>query len=312
MNKKVNDLILFQSIRNSFIPNLRVGSRRASTSVILPKIFRLINKKLYKFGVGVALNRYDNSYVFYSGKKDAALYANYKPNEVYCNFGSGAFFHKKWLNYDYPAQSKYYKALQGDVGIDFFGIDLCVDDLTLPHADNSVSLIYCAHTLEHLEERFGKKFLMECKRILKNGGIMRIVVPSTDNDFRIASIVNQQGFSQNIKKHVCAQVASHLLSDTAAFSLEETYTLMAKSNFSASSFFEKAIKNGASQSFSPKRPEMHISFWDYNKLLSMSKEVGFEFCIPCYKGTSQAKPFLNTNVFDTTESQISLYVELVK
>ena len=312
MNKKVKDLMVFQSLRNSFIPNFRIGSKRASSSVLLPKILRLINKKLYKLGVGAALNRYDNSYVFYSGKKDSALYANYKSNEIYCNFGSGAFFHKKWLNYDYPAQSKYYKALQGHVGVDFFDIDLCVDDLKIPHADNSVSLIYCAHTLEHLEARFGKNFLMECNRILKSGGIMRIAVPSTNNDFRIASIVNQQDFSQKVKKRVCAEVASHLLSDTASFSPEETYTLMAESNFSASSFFKKAIKNGASQSFSPRRPEMHISFWDYKNLLSSSKEAGFEFCIPCYKGTSQARPFLNINVFDTTEPQISLYVELVK
>ena len=52
---------------------------------------------------------------------------------------------------------------------DFFHIDLCAKNLFIPEADNSVSLIYCSHTLEHLSKKASKRFLKECFRILNNG-----------------------------------------------------------------------------------------------------------------------------------------------
>ena len=77
-------------------------------------------------------------------------------------------------------------------------------------------------------------------------------------------------------------------------------------------FYENAIAEGVSSKFSPNNPERHIAFWNYSALLNISRELSFKACIPLYRGASLAKPFLNLNVFDTTEPQISLYVELVK
>jgi len=60
--------------------------------------------------------------------------------------------------------------------------NLFIHDLTkpLPWADNSVDIIYSSHCLEHLKREDGLNLLKECSRILKSGGIIRIVVP----DFR--------------------------------------------------------------------------------------------------------------------------------
>ncbi|MGE5775938.1 MAG: class I SAM-dependent methyltransferase, partial [Chloroflexota bacterium] len=47
----------------------------------------------------------------------------------------------------------------------------------LPNPDGSVSAIYSCHMLEHLDILEAKRFLTEAYRVLKPGGILRIVVP---------------------------------------------------------------------------------------------------------------------------------------
>jgi SAM-dependent methyltransferase len=47
----------------------------------------------------------------------------------------------------------------------------------LPWANDSVDVIYSSHTLEHLARDAGRDLLRECCRVLKPGGVMRILVP---------------------------------------------------------------------------------------------------------------------------------------
>ena len=43
--------------------------------------------------------------------------------------------------------------------------------------NNSVDVIYTSHMLEHLSRNSANHFIKECKRVLKKGGVLRIVVP---------------------------------------------------------------------------------------------------------------------------------------
>ena len=54
-----------------------------------------------------------------------------------------------------------------------------VHDLTkpLPFAADSFSAIYASHVVEHLYLKDAQKLLAECRRVLKPGGVVRIVVP---------------------------------------------------------------------------------------------------------------------------------------
>src|SRR5712691_6105006 len=54
-----------------------------------------------------------------------------------------------------------------------------VHDLTkrLPFEDNTVSVIYGAHVLEHLYQADARRLLDECRRVLRPGGVIRMVVP---------------------------------------------------------------------------------------------------------------------------------------
>jgi predicted SAM-dependent methyltransferase len=47
----------------------------------------------------------------------------------------------------------------------------------LPFDDNSTAFIFAEHVFEHLDADSGARFLLECKRCLHAGGIVRIVVP---------------------------------------------------------------------------------------------------------------------------------------
>lgn len=47
----------------------------------------------------------------------------------------------------------------------------------LPFSDNSVSAIYASHVLEHLYRNQAIALLSECERVLKPGGVLRLVVP---------------------------------------------------------------------------------------------------------------------------------------
>jgi SAM-dependent methyltransferase len=50
----------------------------------------------------------------------------------------------------------------------------------LPFADNSVDAVYHSHMLEHLDRSVVDKFLFEVNRVLRPGGIHRIVVPDLE------------------------------------------------------------------------------------------------------------------------------------
>jgi ubiquinone/menaquinone biosynthesis C-methylase UbiE len=54
-----------------------------------------------------------------------------------------------------------------------------VDHLTkpLPFQSDTISAIYGSHFLEHLYQTDAQRLLLECKRVLKPGGVIRMVVP---------------------------------------------------------------------------------------------------------------------------------------
>lgn len=86
--------------------------------------------------------------------------------KIKLNLGCGFDYKDGWVNIDN----------------NFYGTDLKLDfnwDLSQPmlFPDKSVDFIFNEHFLEHLRYEEGFKFLSECKRILKEDGILRIAMP---------------------------------------------------------------------------------------------------------------------------------------
>lgn len=102
------------------------------------------------------------------------------------NLGCGACTPDNWTNVDYALGAKiakfpFFNTLNKKIKI--FDItwndQVYIHDLTkrFPWEDLSIDIIYTSHTLEHFTRQDGFVFLHECFRVLKLGGIFRVVVP---------------------------------------------------------------------------------------------------------------------------------------
>ena len=102
------------------------------------------------------------------------------------NLGCGSQVPAGWVNVDYALGAQFmkipfFRAFNRKVKL--FNLDwnekIYLHDLTkkFPWTDSSIDIIYSSHTLEHFSKQDGKRFLSECHRVLRENGIIRIVVP---------------------------------------------------------------------------------------------------------------------------------------
>ena len=100
----------------------------------------------------------------------------------YLNLGCGNKFHKQWVNMDMVSKSE----------------RVIVANLLngIPFPDNHFDVVYHSQVLEHFSKEKSPGFIKECFRVLKQEGIIRVVVPDLEN------IVNEykKFLNENIEK----------------------------------------------------------------------------------------------------------------
>jgi predicted SAM-dependent methyltransferase len=96
----------------------------------------------------------------------------------YLNLGCGRRFHPAWTNVDFVST----------------GEGVIAHDLTqgLPFPDDSFNVVYHSHLLEHFPKTTAESFLRECCRILRSGGVLRVVVPDLEQIARTYLIAFEQ------------------------------------------------------------------------------------------------------------------------
>ena len=82
----------------------------------------------------------------------------------------------------------------------FAHVHIVTDDVTcLPDfSDGTVDLVYMCHILEHIKRNDLKDVLSEMKRVLKDGGVLRLSVPDFD---RLIDVYNDSGKDINAISH---------------------------------------------------------------------------------------------------------------
>jgi len=85
---------------------------------------------------------------------------------ILCNFGCGTRHHSAWINIDFHGDGE--TVLQWDLR------------QGLPLPDGSCDAVYSSHTIEHFDRTGARKFLAESYRVLKPGGILRLVMPDLE------------------------------------------------------------------------------------------------------------------------------------
>ena len=82
------------------------------------------------------------------------------------NLGCGASYHRSWINIDFVSTGPGVMAHNLLSGI--------------PFPDHSFDAVYHSHVLEHFSREDAQFFITECHRVLKPGGILRVVVPDLE------------------------------------------------------------------------------------------------------------------------------------
>lgn len=102
----------------------------------------------------------------------------------YLNLGCGSRFHKDWVNLDKHPINPHIQKYDIQHGI--------------PFPDNSFDVIYHSHLLEHLLRENALAFTNECFRVLKPGGVLRVVVPDLEQISRLYLLALENSVIGNI------------------------------------------------------------------------------------------------------------------
>lgn len=124
------------------------------------------------------------------------IFNNLLGKKIKLHVGCGTLYKENWINIDNNSDHNIEK------------IDINHDLSTgLPFGNDSVDFIYNEHFIEHLSREDGLKFMIECHRVLKNGGILRIACP--DLDQIIHSYINDNWRECDwVKKYNCEWIES--------------------------------------------------------------------------------------------------------
>jgi predicted SAM-dependent methyltransferase len=87
------------------------------------------------------------------------------------NLGCGGRFHPGWVNLDLQPQNPSVRRHDATT--------------PLPFGDASFDAVYHSHLLEHLPRDRAAPFLRECWRVLRPGGVLRVVVPDLERIARL-------------------------------------------------------------------------------------------------------------------------------
>jgi hypothetical protein len=311
--KVVEEIVKKYAARERKISSISITHKTFSNKPWINPFLRKLNGLQGLLKVRFAFSRYESTISAYSSRQDDCLYRGYESDELMVNFGSGAFMHPRWINYDFPGKSHYYKGLQGLPHKDYIPIDL-TKDLPLPLKNASVSLMYCSHTIEHLPENTALEFFLEAYRLLKKGGCLRLVFPNVVSDYQLAALCSSQSsINQRTQVEYIVAAAYNSFSPCSDFAISELIDIFHNENNSYKNIPEILRgKDPLHGSFRPENPDFHLSFWTHEKLLQISRDCGFDTYLPGQRGRSLFEPFNNTCVFDTTEPQYSLYGEMIK
>lgn len=146
----------------------------------------------------------------------------------------------------------------------------------LPHADDSCDVVYSSHMIEHFDRQEAAIFLKEAFRVLRPGGIIRIVAP-------------------NIKHHVEQYLAS---GDANAF-IESTLLCVSR---------PRSPTQKIKQLFIGSRH--HLWMYDGKSLTALLKIHGFEKVEELVAGQTNIYNPQSLDLFERVDE--SIYVEGVK
>jgi len=244
---------------------------------------KIINFILSKFGFRIVSIKYKFPQRKFK-KENFAL--GYNENDLNLNIGSGGENYPFFINLDLP--SAYYKRRQKNHK--FVPFDLTKDKI--PYDDNTVSNIFCSHVIEHCEDRHVKNFLVECIRVLKKNGVLRISCPDAKFLYDVSSFENEYWHRiKNYKTTWCGRDPISVSNqDCFIYSLstdklsldQKTYETIC-SDIKGMDYSDSAKFLTKDDKFISDNPGRHINYFDFEKIQNMLKNAFSQLNIQNYK-----------------------------
>ena len=264
----------------------------------------------------------------YSLSLYASLYdAATLERKPFYNVGAGSFWHPYWTNIDYI--SDWYGSVQKSA----IHHDLMSRD-PLPIESNSAEIVYTSHTIEHIKEDAVLIFFREAFRTLKPRGVFRVTTgPDAETNYRamingdthwfywddwyaesgsFEHVYHKPANSVPIEERWLAHVAAPLAPNDISPS-EHKFNAVEIRRIIDELGLEKALDFFTSKcDFDSKRPGNHISWWTHTKVSNFLEDAGFSNIYRSGYGQSVSPILRNTEFFDSTHPQMSIYVEAIK
>ena len=176
----------------------------------------------------------------------------------------------------------------------------------IPFESNSIDVVYHSHLFEHLDRDIAVGFLKEVKRVLKPGGIHRIVVPDLQKACKayiehITVCENNPNEANNHDSYIAAIIEQCVRKESFGTRQQKPFR----------KFIENIVLGDAR-----KRGETHQWMYDKINLNKLLTDLGYkEFCVQKYNRS--LIPNWNEYALDTDEygnqyKPESIYVEAIK
>jgi predicted SAM-dependent methyltransferase len=268
---------------------------------------------------------------------DLNLYRELYPAESidqhrFYNIGAGDFSHPAWTNVDGGAEflESYHENGSHHIHHDLF------DHLPLPAGDGKAEIVYTSHTIEHIDDPSVEFLFRDVYRILKPGGIFRIVTPDTElaykawkrNDRRFYFWLYDDDFLAQMGDH-CLSVSYKDATLTQVFLEEFAAQASAITNEGADKRisdeelielfntrpFEEVLNyctSLCSVEMQKKYPGRHMNWFHEGKLKRQLRQAGFSQVERSAYLQSSSPVLRNPLFFDQTLPMHSIYMEAVK
>ena len=266
---------------------------------IVDKIFKCFGRIL---GIEIVFSR--------AAKKDCDI-----RGKRLINVGAGDWKCRGWICLDYS--SPWYASMHK--GGQYIEYDIRNDKL--PFADETVDAIYCSHVIEHIENEYIQSFFLECHRVLKKGGILRVCCPDaeflwnasqTDNSYWIwrkilLKQINVEYANMRQVDFLVREIATERFLDYISGNGQDYNEAFL--NKDMDNFFEY-ITEGLT--YDPKKAGYHINYWTFSKVKDTLIDSNFTKIIRSKYAGSISEYIKNKMYFDKTFPEMSLYVEAIK
>jgi predicted SAM-dependent methyltransferase len=212
------------------------------------------------------------------------------------NLGCGAIRPSGWINTDsslnahlqrMPLVGKPLAKMMHKVSYDNNNLRYMNLNKRWKFADNSVDIVYSSHTFEHLTLKTTNLFLKESFRVLKPGGVIRLVVPDLYKICKKYVTELEQG-KENASEHIMWAINMHR-----------------EGQYGTPGFFKKMVYEWQGY------PHQHKFMYDEKSLAARLKEQGFVDILSLTYGNSRYIKEI-VDVEGKAESYMSVYLEARK